>query len=111
VRSPCQVYAEREGYQPRRLSIDGPGEIRLAWGACGVRVGLACEYGEVVDARVIVDAERHHSHEGSLEVLGLSAGPHVLLVLPDEEHYAARELRVVLRDGETREIDLTLIER
>ena len=111
VRTPCTVYAMRDCYQPLRASIERPGESRLAWGPCGVRMRLLDEEGDPVRVDLIVDGERHVDDEGVVEVAGLMAGPHLLLVLPDDESYVGRELRVVLADNETRDIELTLASR
>ena len=68
--------------------------------------------GDYVQVSVLVDGRlvppRAADDVTLVRVLGLEPGPHTVLVLPHDDAFLAREMRVVLRAGETRRRRLVL---
>jgi hypothetical protein len=90
--------------------LEGPGPWTVRLGSAALRVTLAVEDDERGDPRprcLYIDGEVFEVEGGAAtEVVGLRAGPH--LVLLGAGGHVGRAMRVVLREGETREIRVRL---
>jgi hypothetical protein len=88
-----------------RLEGAGPWTVRL--GSAALRVTLTLEDGDGEDRVLYVDGEIFLLESGlATDVVGLGAGAHTLIV--GAEGHVGRVMRVVLGEGETREVRVSL---
>ncbi|MHC5040937.1 MAG: carboxypeptidase regulatory-like domain-containing protein [Planctomycetota bacterium] len=88
-----------------RLEGAGPWTVEL--GGAALRVAIAVEDGECEDCAVYVDGEVFQVERGVVtSVVGLRAGAHT--VIAGAEGHVGRVMRVVLEEGETREVRVSL---
>jgi hypothetical protein len=85
----------------QRITLRGDGPYVLQWGTCTLRFAIP----DVAMPLVWLDGAVRDLDE-DLVLIGLSEGPHTLIIgAPGRKHYV---MRIVLKPGETRTIDLTL---
>ena len=106
VRSGSRVILKKQNSNlvSHRITLKGDGPYTLRWGRCTLRFAIP----DVARPLVWLDgAVRDLDEELVLE--GLREGPHTLIIgAPGRKHYV---MRIVLKPGETRTIDLPLAPR
>lgn len=92
-----------------RGRLEGAGPWTVELGGAALRVAIAVEDDECEDCALYVDGEVFQVGRGvATPVVGLRAGPHIVIV--GAQGHLGRAMRVVLEEGETREIR-ALLER
>jgi hypothetical protein len=108
-RAGTAVRIERDGWATLRAALDGPGERVLRWGDAAVSITAKDEDGEPAKFTLLLDGQTESSPEdpeSPLVLRGLAAGPVELVLLPNDEDFRAKEMRLVLRPGETRKREI-----
>ncbi len=101
--APCRIVVSLAGYQSfDRMFISGA-DIEQRWGKSSLRLTVRDEAGRPTPAIVGVDGVRHWTSGGDLELAGLAAGGHDVVVSPVADTLEGRRLHIVLADGEHRQ--------
>jgi hypothetical protein len=101
------VVVTREGW--RTLRVVAPGkDLDLRWGTAAIRLTILQDAPIPTDPLVMVDGEVYDAPEGVLHLRGLEPGPHRVVAAIRDRVGGGRELRIVLKEGETRERTVTL---
>jgi len=112
---PAWVRVERDDHVVWTAHVDGPGDVRVAWGDASLSFHVVDDGGDHVEVTVLVDGvvvpQRDADDFSVLRVLGLQPGAHTVLLLPKDDWFLAKEMRVVLAPGETRRKRVTLTPR
>ncbi len=90
------------GYLTKRILVTKAESREVRWGTASLELTVTDDAGNPVDARVYLDDEALWAPEGVLSVAGLDAGPHRVLIAAGGSKGPGVELRLLLRDGETR---------
>jgi len=98
----ARITVTLEGYLPKRILVTKAESREVRWGTASLALTVTDAAGEPVDARVYLDDEALWAPEGVLAVAGLDAGPHRVLIAGGGSKGPGVELRLLLRDGETR---------
>ena len=97
----------REGWRTLRV-LAPEKDLDLRWGSATLRLTILQDAQIPTDPLVLVDGEVYEAPEGVLHLRGLEPGPHSVVAAIRDRVGGGRELRIVLRDGETRERTVTL---
>ena len=114
IDGPAWVRVERDDHVVWKTRVEGPGDVPFAWGDASLTFQVLDDGEDHVQVAVIVDGtlvpQRDPDDFSVVRVLGLEPGPHTVLLLPYDDSFLAKELRVVLKPGETRRrrVELTL---
>jgi hypothetical protein len=115
VNGPAWVRVERDDHVVWQRRVEGAGDVRFAWGDAAMTFRVVDDGGDNVQVTVLVDGvvvpQRDPDDWSIVRVLGLEPGPHTILLLPRDDVFLAKELRVVLQPGETRRKRVRLTER
>jgi hypothetical protein len=101
------VVVTRAGWRTLRV-VAPEKDLDLRWGSAAIRLTIRQDARIPTDPLVMVDGEVYEAPGGILELRGLEPGPHRIVVAPRDEVEGGREIRLVLKDGETRERTVTL---
>lgn len=110
---PLTFVAEREGFVPARLRVEGPGTFVVRWAAAEAVFVVLDPDGKPLDAVVFAAGESFDSEDPNvpIRVRGLSAGLATFVVLPRDPKFLGKEVRLALAQGETRSRTVVLSSR
>ncbi len=101
------VVVDRAGWRTLRV-VAPERDLDLRWGTAALRLTLLQDARIPADPLVLVDGEVYDAPGGVLHLRGLEPGPHRVVAAIRDEVGGGRELRLVLKEGETRERTVTL---
>jgi hypothetical protein len=102
LKGPSRVVIDAEGMAILVGEVTRPGDTTLEWGRCGLWIEARDERGGAIEAVVLVDEEIYRTEGGVLSLEGLRPGGHRVVVSPRTKARSAKELRVVLADGQVK---------
>jgi hypothetical protein len=111
VRGPGRFLVQGKGLAGRVVVVDHPRRYAVGWGSCVLSVHAMDADRVPADAMVEVDGFLYPAIGGELVLAGLDAGAHRVIVSPVTWKRRAVELRVVLKEGETRAKTVVLPEQ
>lgn len=117
-RAGTSVRVQRDGWATLRATLDGPGERTLRWGDAAVSITALDEDGVPARFTVLLDGETFgppgegkETDGSAVTVRGLPAGAVEFVLLPEDEDFRGKEMRLVLRPGETRSREVVFVRR
>jgi hypothetical protein len=99
----ARLEARIPGFVAKRLVVTHIEEREIRWGTASLTLTVVDDEEQAAPARVVLDDQPYDLPEGVLSLGGLDAGPHRLLVAPEGSKGPAKEIRLVLAEGEKRE--------
>ena len=108
LETPRLLVARLDGWVPRTLFLDRGGPVEVRWGGAAMEFSIRRHDGEPADALVLAGGVVVPAPEGRLALGGFEPGTHELIVGFRDEPGGGRRLRVALKAGETRRLEVVL---
>ncbi len=100
--APCRIIIAAPGLQPCDRTFTTAADVEHRWGSATLRLLVRDTANAPVPAIIDVDGVRHWTSGGELELGGLTAGRHDIVVVPAADGLEGCALRLVLGEAETR---------
>jgi hypothetical protein len=97
-----------DDWVPRTLFLDRDGPVEVRWGGASLALEIRNWDGKPADALVLAGGVVVPAPEGRVALGGFEPGSHELLVGLRDDPGGGRRLRVALKAGETRKVDVVL---
>ena len=105
---PSLLVAKLDDLVPRTLFLEKAGPVEVRWGGAAIELAIRRHDGEPADALVLAGGVVLPAPEGRLSLGGFEPGTHELLVGFRDDPGGGRRLRVALKAGERRRVEVVL---